>query len=209
MTAAVVFAVVFAAALLAFNVALVVGLFVVYPRWHARAYEARFPVRVPGWGTKLERIPIDARVEDFALMNECLVEAAVTKGLKRKDAKRKCDNLRVRFLLFDPGVEEESGGRASQHIRDPWRRKYKDPETGELRDMYVAGWHSGDEVTLVYRPELTLDAIEYDHEATHELQELDDGDDHGHVNPRFWGRHEGLEALSSRMYRERREAMSA
>jgi len=195
---------VMATAIVGFAAAFTLFTLVLFPRLQRNAYEARFPVKVPGWDTRLERKPpFEATVEDIALMNECLVEAAVEVGLNRKDAIQKCNNLRVVWYAYDPGVEAESDGRAAQHIRDPWGRT-----TAEGTPLYVAGWHDGDEIHLVVRPELTLTQIEYDHEATHEMQELADGDDFKHASQRFWGVPLGLEAIATKLYNAKKVPLS-
>lgn len=167
--------------------------FVLYPWLHRRAYDALFPVRVPGWTTRLEgHPPFDATVDDFALMNRKILETAVSvKGYARSEVKAAINRIRVRYVRRDEHVMETWGTDKrplDQHIVDPWGRQH--PTEG--RPLFVSGWHEGDTVYLVWGPRKTLAEIVYAHEMGHELHEIEGVVDMDHEDDEMWQEYEKL-----------------
>lgn len=160
------------------------------------ARDRAFPIKVPGWGTRLEsHPPFDATVEDFALMNRQLLEAAVRiKGYDRKAIKRVIDKRCVRFVRRDDHVLETYG--FAMHVIDSWGRKRANGEP-----MLRAAWNEGDITYLVWAPGATLDLVEYDHEVAHALHnELEGIFDYDHVDEKMFGPI-GLEVEASKAFR--------
>jgi hypothetical protein len=155
--------------------------FVLMPWYSRHVYDKAFPVKVPGWQTRLEsHPPFDATVADFALMNRKLVESAKSgKDYSHKDSTRKLNNLRVRFVRRDDNVLAEYG--KSMNIIDPWGRKDEDGNP-----QLTTGWHAGDFVYLVWRPDVQLDDTAYAHECGHELHELEARVDMKHEDDEMW-----------------------
>lgn len=182
--------------ILGWSVGITLFVFVLYPRLSNNKYESLFPISVPGWKTKLQsNPPFNATVDDIAIMNRCLLDEAVKHGLKRKDVKKKLDNIRLKFIPHDPAIAHDTGGKLDVHIYDPWGGRDKD---GKLNR--VAGWHEGDQVTIVYNKHSVLDDTGYAHEATHEIQELSGDTDYAHKNKKFWGP-DGVDRSAKKQYR--------
>jgi len=153
------------------------------------AQSSRYPVRVPGWQTRLtEHPPFRATVEDIARMNEALLRQAIAKGYDKKAARKRLDAGLVRWVPADPSVE----GRG---VRDPFNRKK--PDGTPLR---LAGWHEGDGIFVVYLPEDTLADTAYGHEQGHSLHVIKNLSDYPHADPDMWGP-SGIVAMAAKDFK--------
>lgn len=142
----------------------------------SRVDRKNYPVEVPGWKTLLNSIPpFDATEEDVAKMNELMLKYAVEiKGYKKRAVKAKLNNLRYKWVKFDPTIEAETEGKADHHIRDTFGR-------------IIAGDHDGDYVRAIYRQEYILSQTAAFHEAGHEIHELEKTSDMKHTDALMWG----------------------
>lgn len=147
---------------------------------------AKYPVRVPGWRTRLsEHPPFGATVEDVARANEIVLRQAVAKGYASADVRRRLDRGLVRWVSADPNVE----GRG---VRDPFNRKKQDGTP-----LRLAGWHEGDSIYVVYLPTDTLADTAYCHEQGHSIHVLKNLSDYAHADLDMWGP-DGIVSLSKK-----------
>ena len=173
---------------------LATGLFFYGKRLLSPLINSAFPIVVPGWGTRLaENPPFAATVADIAHMNGILLRLAVAAGYDKAEVKERLNTALVRFVRADPSL----GGLPA--VVDPYGRKVlaKDPTTGlqllnpdgtmATKPMLVGGWHTGNNLFIVFTDDLTLDQVAYTHEHGHGFHDLKAMTDYSHVDQVMWG----------------------
>lgn len=122
-----------------------------------RKLKSKFPVTVPGWGIRLaSRPPFKADIGDVAMYLDKLTSKwAVERSVSRDKIKGKLDGLMVTWIPDDPDISHP------RSVKDSFGR-------------IVAGWHDGNNIFVVYRPDDRLADTAFGHEVGHELLELTD-----------------------------------
>lgn len=145
---------------------------------------------VPGWGTRMPKtLPFAGTMRDIASMNDAILTAASNQGFDWLEVSKSLDEMQVTWVVADDDIRDDTNGRSWCHVEDPYGRTTADGDA-----WHVAGWHVGRRVYVVYRPELPLEKLEYDHEATHAI-----GGDGGHTDPLYWGP-DGIEKEALAIY---------
>lgn len=129
----------------------------------------RFPVTIPGWGARAQRIPFDATAADIGVMLHVVSNVVIEGGMvaPADEVRRGLDALRFVWVPATPGGSPAGTERS---VRDPWLRMH--PQGGPL---WVGGWLVGDTAHIVYLPGDRIEDTQLFHEPLHAL--LDD-DEH-------------------------------
>jgi hypothetical protein len=160
--------------------------------------KVKYPVKVPGWKMRMaEPPPFNATPADVGRMNQLLLKHAVAKGYKKREVKKVLNNSLVRWVKADPGLD---GKRA---VVDPYGRTVKDKETGEVKPMLIAGWHTGHILFVVFVVKDVIEKTAYAHEVGHGLHTIKGKSDYDHVDGEMFGK-DGIVALAkNEMHKER------
>lgn len=127
-----------------------------------------YPVKVPGWGMRLQSLPpMNATVDDVSKGLELFLDRAVSvKGYKRSALKKKLNAMQVQWLR----PQNDDG---SRFIIDQWGRK-------------IAGDHAGNLIRVVVLDDDTLNTTAFFHELGHEAHELEGKVDYDHKDRAMW-----------------------
>lgn len=142
-------------------------IFVISPYAEKQKLSKQYPVKVPGWGMRLDSHPkMNATVEDVAKGLQIFLDECVkTKGYSKRKLKKKLNGLYVKWIL----VNNEDGGR---YLLENGQR--------------TAGDHSGDFIRVMVLTDDKLNDTAFFHELGHEAHELENLADYKHEDKVMW-----------------------
>lgn len=144
-------------------------MFIAPPFIRKQNLKDEYPVKVPGWGMRLNSHPkMNATVEDVAKGLQIFLDECVkTKGYSKRKLKKKLNGLYVKWIL----VNNEDGGR---YLLENGQR--------------TAGDHSGNFIRVMVLADDQLDDTAFFHELGHEAHELENLADYKHEDKDMWNK---------------------